>query len=275
LFKFELSDKYKPKYSSLLQDIIIAFQSYIRAHRFIQQNKLWKWIIIPGIIYMIIFMAGMYYFIISADGAVSYISDKIGIDRWLSRKSNEFLSFLFLMGGIMVRIVLVFFYFSLFKYLFLIVGSPLFAYLSEKTAAIIEKRDFPFSISQLMKDILRGIRLALRNTFWQTVFLISIIILSLFPLVGWITPLLVLFIECYYFGFSMLDYNSERNKLSYGESINFINKNKGLAIGNGIVFYCMHLVPFVGWMFAPCYAVIAGTLSLHAKFGRTDITSTD
>ncbi len=222
---------------------------------------------------MLIFMAGMYFFIISADQAVSYISDKIGIDRWLSRKSSELLSFLFLMGGIMVRIVLVFFYFSLFKYLFLIIGAPLFAYLSEKTASILENKDFPFSFGQFLKDILRGIRLAIRNTFWQTIYIISIIILSLFPLVGWITPLIVLFVECYYFGFSMLDYNSERNKLSYSESINFINKNKGLAIGNGIVFYGMHLVPVIGWMFAPCYAVIAGTLSLHTKFGKTDIST--
>ena len=33
----------------------------------------------------------------------------------------------------------------MFKYIFLIIGSPLFAYLSEKTEAIIEGKDFPFS----------------------------------------------------------------------------------------------------------------------------------
>lgn len=255
---------------SLLQEIIIAFQSYLSAHQFIRKHKLWKWIIIPGIIYMIIFLAGMYFFIISADGAVSYISERIGIDGWLSRKSSGLLSFLFLMGGIMVRIVLVFFYFSLFKYAFLIIGSPLFAFLSEKTATLLENKEYPFSFAQFMKDIVRGIRLALRNTFWQSVYIISIFLLSLFPLAGWITPLIILFVECYYFGFSMLDYNSERNKMSYSESINFINKHKGLAIGNGIVFYGMHLVPVIGWMFAPCYAVIAGTLSIYKKYGNTE-----
>ena len=155
------------------------------------------------------------------------------------------------------------FYFSLFKYIFLIIGSPLFAYLIEKTESIIEGKDFPFSFKQLLKDIIRGIRLALRNMLWQTVYSISILILSFIPLIGWVTPLLALLIECYYLGFSMLDYSCERNKLSTAQSILFIGRHKGLAIGNGIVFYIMHLLPLVGWILAPSYAVIAATISLH------------
>jgi CysZ protein len=61
----------------------------------------------------------------------------------------------------------------------------------------------------------------------------------------------------------MLDYSSERNKLSTTQSITFIGRHKGLAIGNGLVFYVMHLLPFIGWLLAPSYAVIAATLSLH------------
>lgn len=86
------------------------------------------------------------------------------------------------MGEIMVRLILVLFYFSLFKYLFLIVGSPLFAYLSEKTESIIEGKDYPFNLKQLLMDVLRGVKLALRNTLWQTVYTVSLLILSFFPL---------------------------------------------------------------------------------------------
>lgn len=156
------------------------------------------------------------------------------------------------------------FYFSLFKFLFLIIGSPLFAYLSEKTEAIMEGKDFPFNLAQLMKDIWRGIRIALRNLLWQTVYVLSIFILSFIPLFGWIAPLVALLVECYYFGFSMLDYSSERNKLSASQSIEFIGRHKGLAIGNGIVFYLMHLIPIIGWLLAPSYAVVAATISLLA-----------
>ena len=247
----------------MLKEIIIAIQSYSKAHQFISKHRLWKWIIIPGILYTILFSVGMYFFWRSSDTAVSWLSQGIGIERWLHHRQSAALSFLFLMGGIMVRLVLVFFYFSLFKYLFLIIGSPLFAYLSEMTEALIDGKEFPFRFEQFMKDVWRGIRLALRNSLWQTVYTIFLLILSFFPLVGWITPVISTFVECYYYGFSMLDYSCERHKLSPAASIAFIGQHKGLAIGNGLVFYLMHFVPFVGWVLAPSYAVVAATISLY------------
>ena len=188
---------------------------------------------------------------------------KTGVKEWMEKMQNSWLSFLLIFGQLILHLVLMLFYFSLFKYLFLIIGSPLFAYLSEKTESIMEGKDFPFNFKQLLKDIMRGIRLALRNMLWQTVYTISILILSFIPLVGWVTPLLALLVECYYLGFSMLDYSCERNKLSPAQSIMFIGRHKGLAIGNGIVFYGMHLLPFLVWILATSYAVIAATISFY------------
>ncbi len=247
----------------MLKEIVIAIEAYFRAHQFIRHHRLWKWIFIPGFLYMMLFIAGMFFFLESSNAAVNYLSRVIGVEHWLQKQSSAILSFLFVMGQIMIRLLLLFFYFSLFKFIFLIIGSPVFAYLSEKTAAILEGRDFPFSIKQLLKDIIRGIRLALRNALWQTVYVVSLLILAFIPLAGWIAPLISILVECYYYGFSMLDYSCERNKMSASASIEFIGKHKGLAIGNGIVFYAMHAVPFLGWMLAPAYAVVAATLSLY------------
>lgn len=234
----------------------------MQAHRFISQHRLWRWIIIPGFIYMLLFVAGIYLFWTSSNTAIEFILLKTGVKTWLDKMQDSWISFLFIIGQIILRLVLMLFYFSLFKFLFLIIGSPLFAYLSEKTEAIMEGKDFPFNLGQLLKDIWRGIRIALRNLLWQTVYVLSIFILSFIPLFGWIAPLVALLVECYYFGFSMLDYSSERNKLSASQSIEFIGRHKGLAIGNGIIFYLMHLIPIVGWLLAPSYAVVAATLSL-------------
>jgi CysZ protein len=212
---------------------------------------------------MIMFLAGMLLFWHSSDAAVSWLTGRVGIDKWVHRQESDVLSFFFVMGEMMVRLILILFYFSLFKYLFLIIGSPVFAYLSEKTESIIDGRDFPFSFVQFLNDVYRGIRIALRNSLWQAVFTISILILSFVPIAGWITPVIMLFVECYYYGFSMLDYSCERHKLSASDSIDFIGKHKGLAIGNGMVFFLMHLVPIAGWILAPAYAVVAATISLY------------
>lgn len=247
----------------MLEEIIKAIQSYYKAHRFIVKNKLWKWILLPGFIYSILFITGIYFFWHSAGFIIEFLFSKIGVRAWLQKENATWLSFIFIFGQLILQFVLLLFYFSWFKYLFLIIGSPLFAYLSEKTESIILNKEYPFSLSQFLADIGRGIKIALRNTLWQTVYTISILLLALIPIFGWITPLLALFIECYYFGFSMLDYTNERKGLSSAKSIEYVNLHKGLAIGNGMIFYLMHVIPFIGWIFAPGYAVIAATLSMQ------------
>ena len=243
--------------------MIIAIQAYFQAHRFIQKHKLWKWILIPGIIYTTLFILAMYFFSHTSSNFIEWIILQTGLKSWLDKINNSFLGFLFTMGSLLLWLILMLFYFSLFKYIFLIVGSPLFAYLSERTEAIIDGKDFPFSFIQLVKDMKRGVVIAARNSLWQTVYTLSILLLSLIPLAGWLTPVLAVLVECYYYGFSMLDYSMERHKRTPAESIFFIGTHKGLAVGNGLVFYMMHLIPLVGWIFAPAYSVVAATLSIY------------
>ncbi|MBP6022611.1 EI24 domain-containing protein [Ferruginibacter sp.] len=247
----------------MLKEIITAIQAYFQTHRFIIKHRLWKWIFIPGLIYALLFCVGIYFFWKSSNYAIDFMLLKTGVKDWIQKMQNGWLSWFIIFAQLMLHMVLMLFYFSLFKYLFLIIGSPLFAFLSEKTEAIMEGKDFPFSFTQLIKDIIRGIRIALRNMLWQTVYAVSIFILAFIPVIGWITPLIALMVECYYLGFSMLDYSCERHKLSTSQSIAFIGKHKGLAIGNGMIFFLMHLIPFLGWVLAPGYAVIAATISLY------------
>jgi CysZ protein len=247
----------------LLKEIIIAIQSYHKAHHFIGKHKLWKWIIIPGIIYTILFIVSMYFFGSTANTFIEWLSLKTGLKTWLDKNGTGFLGFLFAFGGIMLWLIQMLFYFSLFKYIWLIVGSPVFAYLSEKTASISENKEFVFNSNQFIKDIFRGIKIAFRNCLWQSVYMISILLLSLIPIIGWLMPLLALLVECYYYGFSMLDYSFERKKITTSESIYFIGNHKGIAIGNGLMFYMIQLLPIVGSVLAPAYAVVAATLSLH------------
>ena len=243
----------------MLKEIVIAVQSWGEAHQFIQKHRLFKWIIIPGIIYTLLFILGMLVFWQSADGVISWISRQLSIETWLQKERNEWLSFLFVMTGMMLRLVLVLFYFSFFKYLILIIGSPVFAYLSEKTEAIIEEKEHSFNWLDLKKDCSRNIRLSFRNCGWQSLYLFSLILLSFIPVIGWITPIIALLMECYYFGFSMLDYSFARINFTPVQSATFTSRHKGLAIGNGILFYILHIVIIL----APAYSIIAATLSVH------------
>jgi CysZ protein len=247
----------------MLKEIIIAIRAYFEAHRFIVKNRLWKWMLVPGIVYSVLFVIGFYFFWTSSNSAIEWMLNNIGAKNWIEKMQDSWLSFLFILGQIILHLFLLLFYFSLFKFAFLIIASPAFAYLSEKTESILTNQSFTFNLQQYLIDIVRAIKIAGRNTIWQTVYLISILILSFIPLIGWTTPIIIVLIDCYYLGFSMLDYSSERNKLSATESIQLIGTHKGLAIGNGIVFYALHVIPILGWVCAPAYAVVAATISLH------------
>ena len=257
----------------MLEEIIIAVKSYLTAHHFIVKHKLWKWIVIPGIVYAILFGAGMYFFVHSAVVVIDYFFSKTGLKSWLEKEPDNGIRYIFILGQLILHIILMLVYFSWFKYLFLIVGSPVFAWLSEKTEAMIHGTEHQFNGRKYLRTIARGIQIAVRNSLWQTVYSISIVLLSLLPLIGWATPVLAIFVECYYFGFSMLDYTSERKGLSSAQSIDRIGNHKGLAIGNGMVFFLMHSVLVVGWVLAPGYAVIAATLSLQDEKNKTLKTS--
>ncbi|MBX3240052.1 MAG: EI24 domain-containing protein [Chitinophagaceae bacterium] len=247
----------------MLKEIIIAVQSYFKAHQFIKTNRLWKWILIPGIVYAVLFVVSMYFFGKSASYVIEFLSVKIGLKAWVDNSHSRVLGFFFALGGIMVWLILLLMYFSWFKYIWLIIGSPIFGFLSEKTESMIEGKEHPVTFSGLWTGIKRGVALAFRNLLWQTVYSVALLIVSFVPVVGWISPLAALLTECYYYGFSMLDYSCERQKLTPHQSMEFISRHKGLSIGNGLVFYAMHGLPVVGWVLAPTYAVIAATLSLY------------
>jgi CysZ protein len=243
----------------LLKEIVITIQSWGQAHRFIIQHKLWKWVVIPGLIYAILFVAGMYFFGRSATAVIEYVTYILHVSDWIQKFQNSLLGFLFTFAGIILWLTLLLFYFSFFKYIILIIGSPMFAYLSRKTESIIENNENIRNWGGIRKEVARSIRMAVRNCGWQTVYLVALVLLSLVPVIGWITPLIVFFVECYYYGFSMLDYGLARNNHSPSQSIHFIGRHKGLAIGNGMLFYMMHVVI----IFAPAYAIIAATLTVN------------
>ena len=113
---------------------------------------------------------------------------------------NQLLNFIFVFTGIILWLVLMMFYFSLFKYLWLIVGSPVFAYLSEKTEAIIEERDHPFEYITTHEGYGAGYCHCIAQ-YLVANGLYCIYPYSFFvPIIGWATPILALLVECYYYG---------------------------------------------------------------------------
>ncbi len=244
----------------MLQELVLIGRSWKQAQLFSRRHKLLREMILPGLVYSLLFLTGIYFFFSSANAVTDWIGRTMGVADWLQRERSEWLSFLFVMNGMMLQLLLVLVYFSWFKYIILILGSPLFTYVSEKTEVLVDGKEHSFQWSEVRTDAIRGARLAIRNAGWQTVYLIALLFLCFIPVIGWITPLIAVVIECYYFGLSMLDYSLARIGYDRSQSLRFVQAHKGLAIGTGMVYFGMHiLLPF-----APVYAIISATLSIES-----------
>ena len=216
---------------------------------------------LPGIIYTILLIIGMNYFGQTSSLFIESIILKTGLKSFIDSLNSNWLGFFITMGSFWLWFTLLLFYFALFKYLFLIFFAPLFAYLHLRIVAIQEVIPFKFNQKEYLKLVLRSIKVNLNNMLWQTVYLIPIVLVCTLPVLGWFTPLFTILLESYFLGFAMMDFGLATEKQNKSLSSTYLSSHKGLPIGNGIVFYLLHLLPIIGWVTAPFYALVAAHLN--------------
>jgi len=185
--------------------------------------------ILPGIIYAYLFLVGMNYFSQSSSFFIEAIILKTGLKSWVDNLSSDLIGFFITMGSFWLWFTLLLFYFALFKYLFLFLFAPYFSYFHLRIEAINKNEVFIFNRRAYQKLLLRAWLLNVTNLLWQTVYLIPIVIICTLPIVGWFTPFFTIILECYFFGYAMLDYGlatEKQNKVALEKLAHDIQKNK-------------------------------------------------
>lgn len=246
---------------NFFSQVRLGVSTYSDAHQLIIKHKLWVYIIAPGIINIAVFVLSFI--------AISSLSNEV-VD-WLLNSLSSFFDYPELLSEtkgvlafviiVFIKIAFVFLYLSVYKYIILILMSPLLALLSERVETILTGNNYPFNMFDFLHDVIRGIALALRNLLVEISLLILVFLIGFIPLLNLITPLITFYISSYYYGFSMLDYSNERKRFTIKQSIHFIRMQRGVAFGNGAVFYGLLLLPFIGWLIAPAYSVTAAAIA--------------
>ncbi len=239
------------------EQISLGFSTYGDAQRFIFKHGLWWYLLVPGILNILLIVGVFFLSSVFGDQLATWLVDWFSPDaEWLKWLLGFFIA-------LIVKLLLFFLYILMYKYLILIIMSPFLALLSEKVEEILTGKSYPFVFRQFMKDVMRGVLIALRNMFIEFGLILLFYILAFIPLVNLFGMLFLFIMQSYFYGFSMLDYSNERQKQKIGPSIAFVRRYKWLAIANGTVFYLLFLIPFVGWLVSPAYAVVAATLAHH------------
>jgi len=235
----------------MLKNILIGIKGYVGSFQLISKLNLWKYFIVPILISLVTaILIG-----VSAYG----LSDNIGsfITRlWKWEVGKEVVTTIsnFIGGAIIVV-----FGFMLYKHIVMALSAPFMSPVSEKIEEYLTNNDTHSHRNTSFKQQLwRGIRINVRNLVKEILYTIPILIIGFIPVIGIISTVLLFLIQAYYAGFGNIDYTLERH-FNYKESIGFVRKHRGFAIGNGIVFMLFLLVPVLGVILVLPFSVTAAS----------------
>lgn len=163
---------------------------------------------------------------------------------------------------IIIRLMLFIVFAIAGTYLMLILLSPVYSWLSEKTESFHTGKQFPFRLKVFLRDIFRAILINIRNGLIQFLLVILLFILSFVPVLNLFTAMLLFIVSAYYYGFSFLDYSFERYGLKMKESFQRVRKMKIAAVIIGSVFLVVYMIPWIG-------PFLAAILSFHLVIAST------
>ena len=245
----------------MIQNFLAGFLAYFEGANVLSKYKLWSHVWLPGLLSLVI--AGLVF------GSGYLFSDDIS--NWLiniypiawGKSTFEWVIKNMGIGFLITGSVLLF----TFKYIILIAAAPFMSSLSEKIEFAMTGKPAPkVTIGDMISDLVRGIRIALRNLIRELLIVIMLTIAgaifgTMIPVIGGILPAILIFlVQAYFMGFGNLDYTLERKRYGVKDSVRFVRQHKWLAMGNGTAFTLLLFIPIIGWFLAPALGTAAATL---------------
>jgi CysZ protein len=240
----------------MMTPILNGIKAYTGALALISKLKLWKYFFIPIIISII--TASL--IALSAYG----LSDNIGriiaqIWPWEFGK-DTFTSVSTFIGGIVVIAIGL----ILYKHIIMAFSAPFMSPVSEKIEAhLTGVKNHNHRNTSFQEQLWRGIRINFRNLIKELLITIPLLLLKFIPVINLFSIGILVLVQAYFAGFGNMDYTLERH-FKYRESLQFVRKNRGVAIGNGLVFILFLIIPVIGVILVLPMSVTAASIQTVA-----------
>ncbi|MDX1684160.1 MAG: EI24 domain-containing protein [Saprospiraceae bacterium] len=235
----------------MISDVIDGLFSHIRVLGVLGRHGLMKYFILSGIGGLLIGALLIWGIFIYYDDIGAFLS---GIWPWES--GSAIFDVIADSFSVLMMLLIVF---LIYKYLIFILLAPIMSLVSQRIERI-ERGHVASSGINVVGEIIRGLKLAIRNIFKEVLFTIILLIISVvLPWLAWLTGIMIFVIQAYYAGFGNMDYTLERY-YSTTRSIEFVSRNRGFAVGNGIIFLLLLTIPVLGMFIAPFFGAAGATL---------------
>lgn len=151
------------------------------------------------------------------------------------------------------------------KYVMLIMMEVLVFHFCRRTVSILLKRDSPATFDDFFKAQIRMIRVSFRSWIRESIITMLIgVAFGMVDFMGFLQPVLVFGVQCYYLGFTVVDNYNEQFGLSVKDSAQSTYQNHmGVALGLGVVLNILLFIPVLGAVIAPPLSAVTGTLVMY------------
>ena len=221
----------------MIKNILRGIKAYAGTFKLIGQLGLWKYFGVPMAISFFTAVAIGFSAWGLSDNLGSIIS-KIWFWEWGAQTFRTISDFI----GALIIIALGL---ILYRHIVMALSAPFMSPVSEKIEKHLFGENHSHRNTSNAEQLWRGVRINVRNLLMELLLSIPIILIGFIPVIGIISSVLLFLVQSYYAGFGNMDYTLERH-FKYAESIQFVQRNKGVAIGNGMVFMGMLLIPVIG-----------------------------
>jgi CysZ protein len=236
----------------MIKNILSGVRAYFGTLKLISQLKLWQYFIIPIVISILTAIIIGFTAYGLSDNIGRFLA-KIWIWDWGKEAVTAITSFIGALFLLVIGLIL-------YKHIILALSAPFMSPVSEKIEIHINgSLRSNHRKTTFQEQLWRGIRINIRNLGKELLITIPILLLKFIPVVNIFSTILLFLVQAYYAGFGNMDYTLERH-FNYKESVRFVGKNKGISIGNGIVFMLCLLIPVVGIIIVLPLSVTAASL---------------
>ena len=239
----------------MIKALLSGLFAYKEALPLIGKLKLWKYFAVPMLISFITALIIGFSAYGFSDNLGAFIA-KLWVWEWGAATVRT-------LSDIAGALIIIALGLIAYKHIIMAFSAPFMSPVSEKIEAHLYANVHQHRNTSNASQLLRGLKINLRNLVWELLLSIPFLLLSLIPVVGVLATASLFLIQAYYAGFGNMDYTLERH-FRYRESINFVKAHRGFAIGNGIVFMLFLLIPFVGIILVlPISVTAASTTTLQ------------
>lgn len=236
----------------MLKNITTGIRAYSGVFKLMKTLKLWKYFLVPMVISFVTAIVIGFMAYGWSDNIGRFVA-KIWIWDW---GKDTFSSISSVIGAIVILALGL----ILYKHIIMALSAPFMSPVSEKIEAHLSgTTNHSHRKTSNSAQLWRGIRINVRNLVKELLVTMPLLLLKFIPIVNIFSTITLFLVQAYYAGFGNMDYTLERH-FKYRESIKFVSKHKGLAIGNGLIFMVFLFIPVIGIILVLPLSVTAASI---------------